>query len=129
MQASRIATIDLKKLKDAAKVDKIIEAVSKLVPLGFTGASQLHAERQEGITVDHEAFNKGGIKEKQCTLIRRALPGHKDLQITGRFVLNGAYVLENVVYAGAHQSKLLLEPAQKMVETGYVTLLYWITFS
>lgn len=92
--------------------------MSKLVPLGFTGASQLHAERQEGITVDHEAFNKGGIKEKQCTLIRRALPGHKDLQITGRFVLNGAYVLENVVYAGAHQSKLLLEPAQKMVETG-----------
>ncbi|RZC62028.1 hypothetical protein C5167_023801 [Papaver somniferum] len=26
---------------------------------------------------------------------------------------------QNVVYAGSHQSKLLLEPAQKMVETGF----------
>lgn len=28
-----------------AKVDKIIEAASKLVPLGFTSASDLHAQR------------------------------------------------------------------------------------
>ncbi|VFR00958.1 unnamed protein product [Cuscuta campestris] len=64
---SGIAALDIKKLKDSglytvesvmyaprkdlvqikgiseAKVDKIIEAASKLVPLGFTCASQLHA--------------------------------------------------------------------------------------
>ncbi|XP_028105787.1 DNA repair protein RAD51 homolog [Camellia sinensis] len=71
LQASGIASLDIKKLKDAglctvesvaysprkellqikgiseAKVDKIIEAASKLIPLGFTSASQLHAQRLE----------------------------------------------------------------------------------
>ncbi|KAM3192451.1 hypothetical protein ACQJBY_069587 [Aegilops geniculata] len=75
LQASGIAAIDVKKLKDAglctvesvaysprkdllqikgiseAKVDKIIEAASKLVPLGFTSATQLHAQRLEIIQV------------------------------------------------------------------------------
>ncbi|KAB5552452.1 hypothetical protein DKX38_009763 [Salix brachista] len=79
LQASGIASLDVKKLKDAglctvesvafsprkellqikgiseAKVDKIIEAgmslPSKLVPLGFTSASQLHAQRQEIIQI------------------------------------------------------------------------------
>nr|XP_029123829.1 DNA repair protein RAD51 homolog isoform X3 [Elaeis guineensis] len=75
LQASGIAALDVKKLKDAglctvesvaysprkdllhikgiseAKVDKIIEAASKLVPLGFTSASQLHAQRLEIIQI------------------------------------------------------------------------------
>ncbi|KAG6769861.1 hypothetical protein POTOM_025527 [Populus tomentosa] len=87
LQASGIASLDVKKLKDAglctvesvafsprkellqikgiseAKVDKIIEAgilvsllwlictASKLVPLGFTSASQLHTQRQEIIQI------------------------------------------------------------------------------
>ncbi|KAG6414278.1 hypothetical protein SASPL_126996 [Salvia splendens] len=84
LQASGIAAIDIKKLKDAglctvesvayaprkellqikgisdAKVDKIIEAgtfsctslmASKLVPLGFTSATQLHAQRLEIIQI------------------------------------------------------------------------------
>jgi len=34
-----------------AKVDKIVEAASKIVPLGFTSASQLHAQRLEIIQV------------------------------------------------------------------------------
>ncbi|RZC78016.1 hypothetical protein C5167_002204 [Papaver somniferum] len=70
-----VASVDVKKLKDAslctveavaysprkelllikgisdAKVDKILEAETKLVPLGFTSASQLHAQRQEIIQV------------------------------------------------------------------------------
>uniref|UniRef100_A0A8R7U881 Rad51-like C-terminal domain-containing protein n=1 Tax=Triticum urartu TaxID=4572 RepID=A0A8R7U881_TRIUA len=74
-KASGIATLDVKRLKDVglyiveyvaytprrdllqikgigeAKVDKIIEAASKLVPLGFTSASQLHAQRLEIIQV------------------------------------------------------------------------------
>ncbi|KAI3915095.1 hypothetical protein MKW98_011994 [Papaver atlanticum] len=73
--ASRIASIDCKKLKDGglcklnllhtllgknyfirkgiveAKVDKIIEAASKLVRLSFTSANQLHAEKQEIIQI------------------------------------------------------------------------------
>ncbi|XP_034588384.1 DNA repair protein RAD51 homolog B isoform X1 [Setaria viridis] len=75
LQTSGIAALDVKKLKDAglctvesvaysprkdllqikgiseAKVDKIIEAASKLVPLGFTSASQLHALRLEIIQI------------------------------------------------------------------------------
>ncbi|KAJ0928847.1 DNA repair protein RAD51 [Helianthus annuus] len=75
LQASGIAALDIKKLKDAglctvesvaysprkellqikgiseAKVDKIVEAASKLVPLGFTSAGQLHAQRQEIIQI------------------------------------------------------------------------------
>ncbi|CAD6256158.1 unnamed protein product [Miscanthus lutarioriparius] len=73
--ASGIAALDVKKLKDSglhtveavaytprkdlvqikeiseAKVGKIIEAASKIVPLGFTSASQLHAQRLEIIQV------------------------------------------------------------------------------
>lgn len=75
LEASGIAAIDVKKLRDAglctveaiaysprkdllqikgiseAKVDKIIEAASKLIPLGFTSASQLHAQRLEIIQI------------------------------------------------------------------------------
>ncbi|XP_058727494.1 DNA repair protein RAD51 homolog [Vicia villosa] len=69
LQTSGIVALDVKKLKDAgicavesvaytprkdllqikgiseAKVDKIIEAASKLGPMGFTSASELHAQR------------------------------------------------------------------------------------
>ncbi|XLR04753.1 hypothetical protein S83_070951 [Arachis hypogaea] len=34
-----------------AKIDKIIEAATKLVPMGFTSASQLHAQRMEIIQI------------------------------------------------------------------------------
>ncbi|KAK1351690.1 DNA repair protein RAD51-like [Heracleum sosnowskyi] len=71
LQGSGIAVVDVKKLKDAglctvvavaysprkelllikgiseAKVDKIVEAASKLVPMGFTSVGQLHAERED----------------------------------------------------------------------------------
>ncbi|XP_049936316.1 DNA repair protein RAD51 homolog [Nymphaea colorata] len=75
LQASGIAAVDVKKLKDPglctleavvylprkellqikgiteAKVDKTIEAASKLVLLGFTNASQTHAQRLEIIQI------------------------------------------------------------------------------
>ncbi|RZC52829.1 hypothetical protein C5167_021253 [Papaver somniferum] len=75
LKVAGVASVDVKKLKDAslctveavaysppkglllikgisdAKVDKILEAATKLVPLGFTSASQLHAQRQEIIQV------------------------------------------------------------------------------
>ncbi|KAH7837758.1 hypothetical protein Vadar_017594 [Vaccinium darrowii] len=94
LQASGIAAMDIKKLKDAglctvesvaysprkdllhikgisdAKVDKIVEAASKLVPLGFTSASQLHAQRLEIIQItsgsrelDKEELKPGSITE------------------------------------------------------------------
>ncbi|KAK4756848.1 hypothetical protein SAY87_006975 [Trapa incisa] len=103
LQASGIASIDIKKMKDAglctvesvvysprkellqikgiseAKVDKIIEAgiflsSSKLVPLGFTSASQLHAQRLEiiQITSGSREFDKileGGIETGSITEI------------------------------------------------------------
>ncbi|XP_066355417.1 DNA repair protein RAD51 homolog B isoform X2 [Miscanthus floridulus] len=98
LQASGIAALDVKKLKDAglctvesvaysprkdllqikgiseAKVDKIIEAASKLVPLGFTSASQLHAQRLEIIQLttgsrELDQILDGGIETGSITEI------------------------------------------------------------
>ncbi|KAH6779193.1 RAS associated with diabetes protein 51 [Perilla frutescens var. hirtella] len=101
LQASGIAAIDIKKLKDAglctvesvaysprkellqikgisdAKVDKIIEAgmlssSSKLVPLGFTSATQLHAQRLEIIQItsgskELDKILEGGVETGSIT--------------------------------------------------------------
>ncbi|KMZ69144.1 hypothetical protein ZOSMA_220G00190 [Zostera marina] len=96
LQASGIAALDVKKLKDfghctvesvaysprkdllqikgisEAKVDKIIEAASKLVPLGFTSASQLHAQRLEIIQItsgssELDKILEGGIETGSIT--------------------------------------------------------------
>ncbi|XP_022036150.1 DNA repair protein RAD51 homolog [Helianthus annuus] len=96
LQASGIAALDIKKLKDAglctvesvaysprkellqikgiseAKVDKIVEAASKLVPLGFTSAGQLHAQRQEIIQISSgsrelDKILDGGIETGSIT--------------------------------------------------------------
>ncbi|XP_021691257.1 DNA repair protein RAD51 homolog isoform X1 [Hevea brasiliensis] len=98
LQESGIAALDVKKLKDAglctvesvaysprkellqikgiseAKVDKIIEAASKLVPLGFTSASQLHAQRLEIIQItsgsrELDKILEGGIETGSITEI------------------------------------------------------------
>ncbi|KAL4294274.1 hypothetical protein AHAS_Ahas18G0211700 [Arachis hypogaea] len=94
--ASGIAALDIKKLKDAgictiesvaytprkdllqikgiseAKVDKIIEAATKLVPMGFTSASQLHAQRMEIIQIttgsrELDKILEGGIETSSIT--------------------------------------------------------------
>ncbi|XP_054807615.1 DNA repair protein RAD51 homolog isoform X2 [Prosopis cineraria] len=96
LQASGISATDVKKLKDAglctvesvafsprkdllqikgisdAKVDKIIEAASKLVPLGFTSAAQLHSQRLAiiQITSGSEELDKileGGVETGSIT--------------------------------------------------------------
>nr|CAB3490338.1 unnamed protein product [Digitaria exilis] len=98
LQASGIAALDVKKLKDSglhtveavaytprkdlvqikgiseAKVDKIIEAATKIVPLGFTSASQLHAQRLEIIQVttgsrELDKILEGGIETGSITEI------------------------------------------------------------
>ncbi|CAH9115351.1 unnamed protein product [Cuscuta epithymum] len=98
LQESGISATDIKKLKDAgiftvesvvysprkdllqikgiseAKVDKIIEAASKLVPLGFTSASQLHAQRLEIIQItsgskELDKVLEGGIETGSITEI------------------------------------------------------------
>ncbi|CAD6343916.1 unnamed protein product [Miscanthus lutarioriparius] len=98
LQASGIAALDVKNLKDSglhtveavaytprkdllqikgiseAKVDKIIEAASKIVPLGFTSASQLHAQRLEIIQVttgsrELDKILEGGIETGSITEI------------------------------------------------------------
>ncbi|KAF1875421.1 hypothetical protein Lal_00006049 [Lupinus albus] len=96
LQASGIAAVDVKKLKDAgictvesvaytprkdllqikgiseAKVDKIIEAATKLVPMGFTSASELHVQRAEIIQIttgsrDLDKVLEGGIETGSIT--------------------------------------------------------------
>ncbi|XP_039031621.1 DNA repair protein RAD51 homolog [Hibiscus syriacus] len=96
LQESGIASLDIKKLKDAglctvesivytprkdllqikgiseAKVDKIMEAASKLVSLGFTSASQLHAQRLEIIQItsgssELDKILEGGIETGSIT--------------------------------------------------------------
>ncbi|KAK3136657.1 hypothetical protein QOZ80_5BG0440350 [Eleusine coracana subsp. coracana] len=169
LQASGIAALDVKKLKDAglctvesvaysprkdllqikgiseAKVDKIIEAASKLVPLGFTSASQLHAQRLEIIQRFMVNFalgklnyatlcvtcqlplDQGGGEGKALYIdAEGTFRPQRLLQIADRFGLNGADVLENVAYARAyntdHQSRLLLEAASMMVETRFALM-------
>ncbi|XP_071721401.1 DNA repair protein RAD51 homolog 1-like [Rutidosis leptorrhynchoides] len=96
LQTAGIAAMDVKKLKDVglctveavaystrkellqikgiseAKVDKIVEAASKLVPLGFTSAAQLHAQRQEIIQISSgstelDKILDGGIETGSIT--------------------------------------------------------------
>ncbi|KAK7346820.1 hypothetical protein VNO80_21343 [Phaseolus coccineus] len=96
LQASGIAATDVKKLKDAgictlesvaytarkdllqikgiseAKVDKISEAASKLVPMGFTSASELHAQRDAIIQIttgsrELDKILEGGIETGSIT--------------------------------------------------------------
>ncbi|KAF5182525.1 Dna repair protein rad51-like protein [Thalictrum thalictroides] len=96
LQESGIAASDVKKLKDAGvctvecvaytprkdllqikglseiRVDKIIEAASKLVPLGFTSASQIHAQRLEIIQItsgsrELDKILEGGIETGSIT--------------------------------------------------------------
>ncbi|KAH7446921.1 hypothetical protein KP509_01G082000 [Ceratopteris richardii] len=98
LQICGIAASDTKKLKDAglctveavayspkkdllqikglseAKVEKIIEAASKLVPMGFTSASQLHAQRSEIIQISSgskelDKILEGGIETGSITEI------------------------------------------------------------
>ncbi|KAE8714063.1 DNA repair protein RAD51-like protein 1 [Hibiscus syriacus] len=171
LQESGIASLDIKKLKDAglctvesivytprkdllqikgiseAKVDKIMEAASKLLPLGFTSASQLHAQRLEIIQItsgssELDKILDGGIETGSITEIYDQGGGEgkamyidaegtfrpqRLLQIAERFGLNGADVLENVAYARAyntdHQSRLLLEAASMMVETRFALMI------
>ncbi|KAF2285118.1 hypothetical protein GH714_037959 [Hevea brasiliensis] len=133
-----------------AKVDKIIEAgmsflhfiviSSKLVPLGFTSASQLHAQRaifwQEELRQDlllrymasfalarlncatHSvslAKSRGGEGKAMYIDAEGTFRPQRLLQIADRFGLNGADVLENVAYARAyntdhHQGFCLKQP-------------------
>ncbi|KAL9266351.1 DNA repair protein RAD51-like protein [Drosera capensis] len=98
LQSSGIAVMDVKKLKDAGlctvesvayaprkellqikgisetKVDKIIEAASKLVPLGFTSARDLHEQRTEIIQItsgsrELDKVLEGGIETGSITEI------------------------------------------------------------
>ncbi|KAJ1418766.1 Rad51/DMC1/RadA [Sesbania bispinosa] len=171
LQKSGIASIDVKKLRDAgictvesvaytprkdllqikgiseAKVDKIIEAASKLVPMGFTSASELHAQREAIIQIttgsrELDKILEGGIETGSITELYDQGGGEgkamyidaegtfrpqRLLQIAERFGLNGADVLENVAYARAyntdHQSRLLLEAASMMVETRFAIMI------
>ncbi|CAL1390130.1 unnamed protein product [Linum trigynum] len=96
LQESGIASIDVKKLKTAgfctvesiaysprkellqikgiseAKVDKIIEAVSNLVPLGFTSASELHVQKLNLVQItsgsrELDKILEGGIETGSIT--------------------------------------------------------------
>lgn len=98
LQNCGISALDLKKLKDAgfctveavaysakkdlvnikglsdAKVDKIVEAASKLVPMGFTSAKQMHEQRAELIQIttgskEFDSILEGGIETGSITEI------------------------------------------------------------
>ncbi|KAG5594601.1 hypothetical protein H5410_035833 [Solanum commersonii] len=87
LQASGIAALDVKKLKDAGlcTVESVVYAprkellhikgiTSKLVPLGFTSASQLHAQRLEIIQItsgskELDKILEGGIETGSITEI------------------------------------------------------------
>ncbi|GBG89492.1 hypothetical protein CBR_g49283 [Chara braunii] len=111
-----------------AKVDKITEAATKLVPMGFTSATQLHEQRAEIIQItsgskDLDKILEGGFETGSITEIYGEFRTGK----TQLYGLNGADVLDNVAYARAyntdHQSKLLMEAASMMAEARFALLI------
>ncbi|KAL1319637.1 DNA repair protein RAD51 homolog isoform X2 [Arachis duranensis] len=177
LQASGIAALDIKKLKDAgictvesvaytprkdllqikgiseAKVDKIIEAATKLVPMGFTSASQLHAQRMEIIQIttgsrELDKILEGGIETGSITelygefrcgktqlchtlCVTCQLPLDQGggegkamyIDAEGTFRPQRLLQIADRAYNTDHQSRLLLEAASMMVETRFAVMI------
>ncbi|RTG84615.1 DNA repair protein RAD51 [Schistosoma bovis] len=145
LESAGIAAADVKKLREAgfhtvesiqfvpkktllavkgiseAKADKIIEAAQKLVPFGFTTATEFHQKRSEIIqlTTGSKELDKllqgtgDPLVAYHCTFRPERL-----LAVAERYGLSGSDVLDNVAYARAyntdHQMELLINAAAMM---------------
>ncbi|KAK6126703.1 hypothetical protein DH2020_039560 [Rehmannia glutinosa] len=145
LQASGIAALDIKKLKDAGlcTVESVAYSPRKelLQIKGISGIetgsiTELYGEFRSGktqlchtlcVTCQLPLDQGGGEGKAMYIDAEGTFRPQRLLQIADRFGLNGADVLENVAYARAyntdHQSRLLLEAASMMVETRFALMI------
>ncbi|KAG6771950.1 hypothetical protein POTOM_023345 [Populus tomentosa] len=145
LQASGIASLDVKKLKDAGlcTVESVAFSPRKelLQIKGIRGVetgsiTEMYGEFRSGktqlchtlcVTCQLPLDQGGGEGKAMYIDAEGTFRPQRLLQIADRFGLNGADVLENVAYARAyntdHQSRLLLEAASMMVETRFALMI------
>ncbi|XP_002737805.1 DNA repair protein RAD51 homolog 1-like [Saccoglossus kowalevskii] len=102
-----------------AKADKILNESQKLVPMGFTTATQFHQQRSEIIQIT--------TGSKELDKLLQGVPGGASSPRYLMYGLSGQDVLDNVAYARAynsdHQSQLLLQASAMMAESRYSLLI------
>ncbi|XP_076785614.1 DNA repair protein RAD51 homolog 1 isoform X2 [Arvicanthis niloticus] len=136
--------INIKGISEA-KADKILAEAAKLVPMGFTTATEFHQRRSEiiQITTGSKELDKllqGGIETGSITEMFGEFRTGKTqichtLAVTcqpksllfSRYGLSGSDVLDNVAYARGfntdHQTQLLYQASAMMVESRYALLI------
>ncbi|XP_012583998.1 PREDICTED: DNA repair protein RAD51 homolog 1 [Condylura cristata] len=131
--------INIKGISEA-KADKILTEAAKLVPMGFTTATEFHQRRSEiiQITTGSKELDKllqGGIETGSITEMFGEFRTGKTqichtLAVTcqsSRYGLSGSDVLDNVAYARGfntdHQTQLLYQASAMMVESRYALLI------
>ncbi|KAL3183648.1 hypothetical protein MRX96_033748 [Rhipicephalus microplus] len=128
-----------------AKADKLLAEAAKMVPLGFTTATEIHQKRSDivQITTGSKELDKllgGGIEtgsitrghsggEGKCLYIdtEGTFRPERLLAVADKYGLSGPDVLDNVAYARAynsdHQTQLLIQASAMMAETRYALLI------
>uniref|UniRef100_A0A8D3C703 DNA repair protein RAD51 homolog n=1 Tax=Scophthalmus maximus TaxID=52904 RepID=A0A8D3C703_SCOMX len=136
-----------------AKADKVLTEAAKLVPMGFTTATEFHQRRAEIIQVstgskELDKLLQGGIETGSITemfgefrtgktqlchtlAVTCQLPIDQGvgrlLAVAERYGLVGSDVLDNVAYARAfntdHQTQLLYQASAMMAESRYALLI------
>ncbi|KAJ8937300.1 hypothetical protein NQ314_011939 [Rhamnusium bicolor] len=132
------------------KAEKILTEAAKLVPMGFTTATEFHQKRSEIIqlTTGSKELDRllgGGIetgsiteifgefrtgKTQICHTLAVTCQGtfrpERLLAVAERYQMNGQDVLDNVAYARAyntdHQTQLLIQSSAMMAESRYALL-------
>ncbi|KAM7367520.1 hypothetical protein PAMP_013811 [Pampus punctatissimus] len=126
-----------------AKADKILTEAAKLVPMGFTTATEFHQRRAEIIQIstgskELDKLLQGGIETGSITEMfgefrtgktqlchTLAVTCQVECELT--YGLVGSDVLDNVAYARAfntdHQTQLLYQASAMMAESRYALLI------
>nr|XP_045611468.1 DNA repair protein RAD51 homolog A-like isoform X2 [Procambarus clarkii] len=122
--APKKALLGIKGVSEA-KADKILAEASKLVPMGFTTATEFHQKRADLVQLP---LDMGG-GEGKCLYIdtEGTFRPERLLAVADKYGLSGADVLDNVAYARAynsdHQTQLLIQAAAMMAESRYALLI------
>uniref|UniRef100_A0A2K5M3J7 RAD51 recombinase n=1 Tax=Cercocebus atys TaxID=9531 RepID=A0A2K5M3J7_CERAT len=129
--------INIKGISEA-KADKILAEAAKLVPMGFTTATEFHQRRSEIIQITTGSkeldkllqlpIDRGGGEGKAMYIdTEGTFRPERLLAVAERYGLSGSDVLDNVAYARAfntdHQTQLLYQASAMMVESRYALLI------
>nr|XP_014340920.1 PREDICTED: DNA repair protein RAD51 homolog 1 [Latimeria chalumnae] len=124
-----------------AKAEKILAEAAKLVPMGFTTATEFHQRRAEIIQITTGSkeldkllqgsplpIDRGGGEGKAMYIdTEGTFRPERLLAVAERYGLSGSDVLDNVAYARAfntdHQTQLLYQASAMMAESRYALLI------